>query len=134
MAITKNRGRQSPLEAYVDIGFADLAGLSGTATLAIDLPVGAQVIGGDLVVYTAFNSATSDVITVGDALTANRYLASTSIAATGRTALTVTGYQTLTTSNKINVTWTGVGTVPTAGSIRLRMSYIVNKRAAFTQG
>lgn len=134
MAIAKNKGRQTPIEAYVDITFSDLAGLSGTATEAIDLPVGAQVVGGDLTVYTAFNSATSDVITVGDAVTANRYLASTSIAATGRTALTLTGYQTLSTSNKVRVTWTGVGAVPTAGSIRLRVAYIVNKRAAFSQG
>lgn len=134
MAITKNKGRQGAVEAYVDVAFGDLAGLSGTSVTAIDLPVGAQVIGGDLVVNTAFNSATSDVITIGDALSATRYLGSTSIAATGRTALVPTGYQTLSTSNQVKVAWTGVGAVPTAGSIRIRVSYIVNKRAAFSQG
>lgn len=134
MAITKNRGRQTAIEAYVDVSFADLAGLSGAATVAIDLPVGAQVVGGDLVVDTAFNSVTSDVITVGDALSAARYLGSTSIAATGRTALVPTGYRALSTSNQIKVTWTGVGTAPSAGQIRLRVAYIVNKRASFSQG
>jgi hypothetical protein len=134
MPITKNRGRQGVTSAYVDILFSDLAGLSGTAAEAIDLPVGAQVVGGDVVVNAAFNSATSDVIVVGDALSANRYYASASIAALGRNPLLTPGYQTLATSNKVRVTWTGVGAVPTAGSVRLRVDYIVNKRAAFSQG
>lgn len=132
MAITKNRGRQHVSSAYVDFTFADLA--SGVAAEAIDLPIGAQVVGGDIVVDTAFNSATSDVIVVGDALSANRYYASASIAAAGRNPLLVTGYRSLATSNKVRVTWTGVGAAPSAGAIRLRVDYIVNKRAAFTQG
>lgn len=132
MAITKNRGRQHVSSAYVDISYADLA--SGVAAEAIDLPIGAQVVGGDVVVNTAFNSGTSDVMVVGDALVANRYYASASIAAAGRNALLVTGYQSLHTSNKVRVTWTGVGAVPSAGSVRLRVDYIVNKRAMFTQG
>lgn len=132
MPITKNRGRQSATEAYVDIAFGDV--VSGVAQAAIDLPVGAQLVGGDIVVDTAFNSVTSDVITVGDALSAARYLGSTSIAATGRTALVPTGYRTLSTSNQIKVAWTGVGTAPTAGQLRLRVAYIQNKRAQFSQG
>lgn len=132
MAITKNRGRQHVSSAYVDFTFADLA--SGVAAEAIDLPTGAQVVGGDIVVDTAFNSGTSDVMTVGDALSANRYYASASIAAAGRNPLLVTGYRSLATSNKVRVTWTGVGAAPSAGAIRLRVDYIVNKRAAFTQG
>lgn len=132
MTITKNRGRQHVSSAYVDFTFADLA--SGVAAEAIDLPIGAQVVGGDIVVDTAFNSATSDVIVVGDALSANRYYASASIAAAGRNPLLVTGYRSLATSNKVRVTWTGVGAAPSAGAIRLRVDYIVNKRAAFTQG
>jgi hypothetical protein len=134
MALTKNRGRQSINSAYIDILFSDLAGLSGVGQDAIDLPVGAQVVGGDVVVNTAFNSGTSDVIVVGDALVANRYYASASIAALGRNPLLVTGYQSLSTSNKVKVAWTGVGAVPTAGSVRVRVDYIVNKRAHFTQG
>ena len=132
MPITKNKGRQSVIDAYVDINFADLA--SGVAQNAIDLPVGAQVVGGDVVVDTAFNSVTSDVIVVGDASVANRYLTSTSIAAAARTALVPTGFRTTATQPSIRVTWTGVGTAPTAGQLRLRVSYIVNKRAAFSQG
>ena len=134
MAITKNRGRQSPIEAYVDITFADLAGNSGVSLVAIDVPVGAQLVGGDLVVNTAFNSATSDAITVGDITNATRYLGSTTIAALARTPLVPTGFQTTSTQPAVRVAWTGVGAIPTAGSIRLRVAYIQNKRAAFAQG
>jgi len=133
MAITKNRGRQGVIFAYVDVSFADI--VSGTAAVAIDLPVGASLVnGGDIVVTTAFNSGTSDVIVIGDALSANRYFASASIAAAGRTALLTTGYVALSTSNQIKVTWTAVGTAATAGAFRLRVAYIVDKRAAFAQG
>jgi hypothetical protein len=132
MAITKNSGRQEVISAYVDVSYADLA--SGTAADAIDLPVGAIVIGGAVVVTAAFNSATSDALVVGDSASSNRFKSSFSIAATGLTALVPTGYVALATTSKVRVTWTGVGTAPTAGAFRLRVDYIVEKRAAFSQG
>ena len=132
MPITKNRGRQSPTEAWVVFNFADAAP-SGTFQEAIDLPPNAVVTGGSVVVTTAFNSATSDVITVGDSASATRYLGSTSIAATGRTALLLTGYTTLSTTNRIRVTWTGAGAAPTAGVVRVSVTYIQLGRTAFSQ-
>jgi len=132
MAITKLSGRQEIVSAYVDIAFGDLT--SGSNVAAIDMPVNAIVVGGDLVVTTAFNSATSDALIVGDVTTTNRYLASTSIAATGRTALTLTGFTVTATQPAVRVTWTGVGAAPTAGAFRLRVDYIVKGRAAFAQG
>jgi hypothetical protein len=132
MAIPKNSGRQEVISAYVDVSYADLA--SGTAADAIDLPVGAIVIGGAVVVTAAFNSATSDALVVGDSASSNRFKSSFSIAATGLTALVPTGYVALATTSKVRVTWTGVGTAPTAGAFRLRVDYIVEKRAAFSQG
>lgn len=128
----KGNGRQ-PLEvAYVDIGFADL--ISGTAVNALELPPNAVVTGGDIVVNTAWNSATSDVATVGDATVANRYYASASIAATGRNALVATGFIATSTQRYVTVTWTGVGAVPTAGSLRLRVDYFVKTRSQWAQG
>lgn len=132
MPITKNRGRQSPITASVEFTFANI--VSGAAEEAIDLPAGAIVTGGDIVVMTAFNSATSDVIVVGDSASANRYYASASIATAGRNPLVITGYRTLTTTNRIRVTWTGSGAAPTAGAIRLTVTYIVDKRVSFSQG
>lgn len=134
MAVKKNSGRQELVCAYVDIDFSDLAGLSGVDAPAIDLPVGAVVVSGDVVVLTAFNSATSDVLDVGDAVSQNRYVNDVNIHATGRTALVPTGYQHTASDNKLSVRWVGVGTVPTAGKVRVSVQYQVIGRAAFSQG
>jgi hypothetical protein len=131
MSITKNAGRQEVISAYVDVALADLT--SGAAAAAIDLPPGAVVVGGDVVVDTAFDSGTSDAIVVGDASVANRYLTSTSIAATGRTALVPTGFKVTAAQPAVAVTWTGVGTAATVGALRLRVDYIVRGRSFFTQ-
>lgn len=132
MPITKNSGRQDIVSAYVEIGFADLT--SGSNVAALDLPVGAIVVGGDVVVTTAFDSVTSDVIIVGDVTTTNRYIASTSIAALGRIAVVPTGFTVTATQPAVRLTWTGVGTAPTEGALRLRVDYIVKGRAEFSQG
>lgn len=126
MAITLNPNRQQSCWATVDISYADL--VSGAAQTAIQLPVGAVVVGGAVVVKTAFNSATSDVIVVGDSASANRYRASVSIASAARQALTATGYETLSTTRGLQVTWTGSGTAPSAGALRLEVEYIVPSR------
>jgi hypothetical protein len=72
MPITKKSGRQQVVSAYVDFVFGDVSP-SGVGQAAIDLPVGAQVVGGDFVISQAFNSATSDTFTIGDATLATRY-------------------------------------------------------------
>lgn len=132
MAIKLNSARQELEVAHVDINMADLA--SGSAANAIELPPNAVVVGGDVVVTTAFNSGTSDNITVGDATTANRYLGSTSIAATGRTALVPTGFTVTTTQRFLQVTWTGVGTAATTGVLRLAVQFYVKGRAEMSYG
>lgn len=77
MAITKDFNRQCVMSALLTINFGDLAGLSGTDVGAVSLPPNAIVTGGAVVVKTAFNSATSDVIDVGDSVSQNRYLNAT---------------------------------------------------------
>jgi len=131
MAITLQSGRQRSAWATVDFSYTDIA--TGVAAAAIKLPVGAVVVGGAVVVKTAFNSGTSDVIVVGDATTADRYKASTSIASAGRLALVPTGYAVLSTTREIKVTWTAVGTAASAGAARLEVEYIVPARADFSQ-
>lgn len=137
MPITKNSGRQGPIEAFVDINFGDV--VSGVAQAAIKMKPNCVVVDGDIVTPTAWNSATSDTLAVGDALTPARYLAATSIHATGRVPLVPTGYQTVVganaaaSSDQIVVTWTGVGAAPTAGQTRLRVRYYDGNRAEFTQ-
>lgn len=131
MAITLQSGRQISAWATVDFAYTDLT--SGAAATAIKLPVGAVVVSGAVVVKTAWNSGTSDVLVVGDSATANRYKTSFSIAAAGRTALVPTGYQALSTTREIQVTWTAVGTAASAGAARLEVEYIVPGRAEFSQ-
>lgn len=137
MPITKNTGRQGPITAYVDINFGDV--VSGVAQAAIKMKANCMVLDGEVVPNTAFNSATSDTLSVGDALSATRYLSAGNIHAATRLALTPTGYQTLiganaaASSDQIMVTWTGVGAAPTAGQVTLRVTYIDRNRAEFTQ-
>ncbi len=132
MAITKNRGRQSPIDAYVDFTFADILAAGGYA--AIDLPVGAQPVGGDLVVDTAWATSTTATLSVGDASSATRYATTVDLKTPGRTALTLTGRRTTASEPSVVVTFALTGSAPTAGAARLRVAYIVNKRAAFAQG
>lgn len=131
MAITLNSDRQQSRFATVDIAYTDLT--SGAAATAIKLPVNAVVISGAVVVKTAFNSGTSDVIVVGDSATSNRYRASVSIASTGRQAFTPTGYVTLSTTRELQVTWTGAGAAPSAGALRVEVEYIVLGRGDANQ-
>lgn len=123
MAINMKSGRQGVRWAYVDITKAMLT--SGAAAEAIDLPPNAIVVDGFISVTTAFDSGTSDVIVVGDSATANRYRASTTIAATGLTALTRTGFVVTQATRKVRVTWTGAGTAATTGALTLAVAYIV---------
>lgn len=132
MAITKDFNRQCVMSALLTINFGDLAGTSGTDVAAIELPPNAIVTGGAVVVKTAFNSATSDVIDIGDAGSQNRYLNDGNIHATGVVALVPTGY--LHTGGDLTVRWVGVGAVPTAGQVQIRVDYVQVGRAEYTQG
>lgn len=131
MTIKKNSGRQELIVATLDFAFSDLT--SGADLPAIDLPHNAVVTGGDVVVTTAFNSATSDVLDVGDSASENRYLNDANLASAGRTALAPTGYV-VPNDSSITVRWVGTGTAPTAGAARLTVHYYVKNRAAFSQG
>lgn len=131
MAVTLNPGRQQSRWAIQTINYADL--VSGIAATISNLPVGAMLVGGAIVVNTAFNSATSDTLSLGDSSSATRYANGVNIHATGRTALTLTGYKTLPTTRALQATWTGSGAAPSAGSVELHLEYIVSGRADATQ-
>lgn len=131
MAITLNTERQYPLVAEASFVLADLT--SGAATAAVELPVGAEVIGGDLIIDTVFNSGTSDTFVVGDSGVANRYANAVDGQSAARTALTVTGAR-MTAKTDVTVTCTRVGTAATTGAGRLRVMYIVHGRGNENQG
>lgn len=133
MPITKNSSRQEIITAYVDIGFADIP-TTATAYDALGLPVGAVVVGGAVVVKTAFNTDTSAVLDVGDVTTANRYANDVDLKVAARTALTLTGFTHTAVQNMLKATPVYVGAAATAGAARLEVQYYVEGRAAFSQG
>lgn len=133
MPITKNSARQELVVAHVDINLADIA--TNVAQAALDLPVGAVITGGALVTTEAWNSTTSDVMDVGDATTATRYLTDGNIRALGaRVPLVPTGFIHTAAQPALTVTWTSGGGTPTTGKVRLEVEYYVRGRAAFSQG
>lgn len=72
--------------------FGDLT--SGTGVAALRLPPGAIVVGGSVVVQTAWNSGTTATLKVGDGDDDDRYtLPAIDLTSTGRTALTLTGHK-----------------------------------------
>ena len=132
MPFIKDPSRQAPTVAEATILFSDLT--SGVALPAIDIPAGAIIKEVNVYVDTAFNSATSDSLVVGDGGATNRFVASVSIAATGGKAMVATakGYK-YAVNDTIDVIWTGVGAAPSTGKFRLMVEYFQDGRADFAQ-
>lgn len=137
MPIKKISARQGVIAATADFKFSDLA--SGVYAPAVDVPGGAIVVGGHLAITEVFNSATDDKFSIGDqegsdAAVKTTYAAlSADIAAPGAVALVPTGKK-YAKSGTVGVAWTGTGAAPTAGAGCLTVLYIVDGRAAFSQG
>lgn len=136
MAITKNANRQCVEVATADFVLADLT--SGAYAAAVDLPLGAIVVGGGVFVTTLFNSGTDDKFSIGDKVgsataTADTYAAiSADITATGRAAAIVpTGVKT-TDQTSVGIVWTATGTAASAGAGRLVVEYIIDGKAEST--
>ena len=131
MPITLANGRQAPLVASVDFTYADL--VDNTAEPAVQLPANAIVVAGGLTVTTVWNSATTDVIDIGDGGTANRYTPTPiDVAVLGYVPIDVSGYK-YTVSDTVDIKWNGTGTAPTTGAARLQIWYIVEGRAMENQ-
>lgn len=136
MTIRKKSARQKPIVAIVPFTFADFNCVTTVANVqpAIEIPKGATVLSGQAIIDTPFNSAASDVITVGDEASANRYKAGINAQAAGVTALVPTGIKSTATTNiVVGLTPTGA-TMPTAGAGRLIVEYVIDGRSEFDQG
>lgn len=132
MPITKSAERQDIKFAYVDINLADVA-TNVQSNVAIDMPIGSVVLFGELITTEAWNSTTSDVMDVGDATSATRYLTDGNIRALGaRVPLVPTGFTG--TGEGLRVTWTSGGGTPTTGKVRLEVAYFIKGRADATYG
>lgn len=131
------RGAQYPLIAEFTLNFDDtmtstagaskdfgLTNIAETAFDIINLPYGAVVVGGEVAVETAFDTASWSV-KVGDATTADRYLGATDRKAVGRTALVPTGY--VSDGGSVRLTLTNAD-VCTTGKATVRVMYTIRSR------
>jgi hypothetical protein len=120
MAITKNAGRQWPSVAEVSFGYADIAA-QGTYE-AIDLPAGAQVIGGFLEVITPDTGNGTIAVQVGSEV----LMAAEDFDAAERSLFTA-GSTEVTANDTIDVV---VATADlTVGTFRLVALYVIADRA-----
>ena len=134
MPIVKAASRQSIVHAEVVVNFGDPT-TYGTAEDAIELPPGARVVGGDVTIITPFNS-TTNTLALGDVTSATRYGTGIDLkaAAGTRTALTLTGFVTTSTERFVRANLAQTGSIPTAGAVRISVSYVKAGRSGFTQG
>lgn len=133
MSLQRKSDRQPRLVAILDIGFADPAAY-GTAENAVSLPANAIVVGGALTVTTAWNSATTATLKLGDAADDDRYTASAiDLKTAARTALTLTGYK-HTVGEWLKALIAQTGAAATAGAARLEVEYVVSGRGLSNQG
>lgn len=135
--LTASRGAQPVMLAEFTFNFDDTmvdvngatkdfgkTNIASTVFEIANLPQGAIVVGGEVVTDTAFDAATYTV-SVGDSVSATRYMAATDRKGTGRTALTPTGYRT----DGANIRLTVVAAdVCTAGKMSVRVQYITEGR------
>jgi len=145
MAITKISSRQKVIAARADFGFADLT--TGVAVPAIDLPNSARIHRVLLKVTEAFNSGTSDALTVQSSeSTPKTYIVITAASASlplGKAwsadpVIAGTASSNILFTNPvvstIDIKWATVGTVPTTGKATLIVEYTVTGRVEFSQG
>ena len=123
MPITKDANVQEVCSKSVTIGFADV--VQNVAVAAIDIPPNSIILSGHLFTTQAWNSTTSDVLGVGDAGLATRYITDGAIrAASGaQVPLVPTGFTH--PGGPLTVTHTaGTAGTATTGSTRLTVTYI----------
>lgn len=133
--LTATRGAQYPLFAEFTFNFDDtMADINGvtksfgsTYTDAIvctpvNLPEGAVIVGGELVVETAGVGPTAYTAALGDSSSATRYLGATTLLSAARTALTLTGYR---TTENLRLTIASTVANASAGKFTIRVLYVI---------
>lgn len=142
MAVLKStRGAQYPLLAEFTFNFDDTAvdSVAGTSKTfgstfgqslvfdAIPLPPNANVIGGEIIVETAYATSTAATLSVGDSGSATRYANAVDLKTAARTALTLTGYRGSGENLRLAVNATVANA--TAGKVTVRVLYTIQGRA-----
>ena len=123
-------GRQEVTSAVLTLDAVNSGLETGVVQEAILIPGGAVVVGGTLDTLVPFNSATSDTIEL--VVDGQTLLAAQDVAAVGNAALAVP----TSSVNKrwVTVEWTGVGAVPTEGTVRAVVQYVIPGKATHSEG
>jgi hypothetical protein len=116
---------QWPLIGYNEMLSTDFA-TAATQNVVV-LPEGAMVIRAFVLVTTAYNSATTATLSVGDSVTPARYGSGIDLKTTGIKALVPTGYITP-GQGPVTVTFAQTGAAATAGAARVYVEYIVERK------
>lgn len=121
-----NYEHQWPVVGYNELLFSDFA--TAAVGQVITLPAGAQVTRAWVLVTTAYNSATTATLNVGDAALPSRYGNGIDLKTTGLKALVPTG---LITANKgaVTATLAQSGTAATVGAARVYVEYLVERKS-----
>lgn len=136
--LNASRSAQYLMTASFDFNFDDtmvdvtgatkdfgLTNIAATTFEVINVPQGAVVVGGDLTVSTAFDTASYAVV-VGDVDVSNRYLATADRKGVARTALVPTGFASDGQNIRVGIT---NADVCSTGKGRLTIEFMVPGRA-----
>jgi len=120
--------RQYPLAAVVEVAFADISG--ETAVEVVELPAGAIVTGGQLLVQTAFDDTGTATVDIGDADDPDRFTASpVNVKATGSVPLDIdTNNAQYDVPAQITATLAAQNDDGTEGAFLLIVEYVVEGR------
>lgn len=147
MAITLKPSRQEVISAKVSFVVGDLT--NGTAVPAIQLPANARILNATLRIDTAFASVTTDAMTIQNnegtpktlivipavinTLAINTVASAAGVLSNVVSAASAVGYLNPVQST-VDVKWAATGTASTVGAGTLMVDYVVENRAAFSQG
>lgn len=137
--LTASRSAQYPLvqeftfnfdDTMVDVNGVtkDFRTFGGNPVVKVmNLPVNAIVIGGDVIVETAYTGTTAATVSVGDSGSATRYGSAINLMSAARTALTLTGYRGA--GEDVRLTFNLTVANATAGKATVRLMFVIQDRA-----
>jgi hypothetical protein len=126
MAVIKNAGRQEVIAVKQDLPYADIA--TAGEYEVINLPAGAIITAG--YIYSGWTGPTDYALVVEDAVGASLIADMAGTYGAGRVNITPTGAA-LAVPGYVKLTTTGNAT---AGTGYIYLEYVVNGRAAFSEG
>lgn len=95
---------------------------------AIPLPIGAVIVGGEIIVETAYAGSTAATVSAGIAGTTTAFANAVDMKTAARTALTITSPLTSNAGQNVRLTIAYTVANATAGKVRVRVMYTIDGR------